>query len=601
MKKKHFILLGFLGMILGLMPVTALAATSTTTQATAHTPHLMLQKGKYHNQSATTNVATASLNMTYHGGQEMTGTMNVYLIFWEPNSSVSANYHSLITRYANDIGNSSLYQIGQQYKDSFGNSPTNSHLAGTWVDNSAYPSHTTAATIYDSDIQNEVTRAQAANTGWTSGINNAFFVFTQRSENICIDTAGTQCASNTFCAYHGYFGATTDPTIYAAMPYAASFKCNPEFSGVTPNADDADQTINVLSHEQMEAATDPLLNAWYDDSTNQEEIGDKCAWTFGPVDSRGADVNFNSHPYLLQQEWSNAITGCALTTSTARQYYRIVNRHSGLVMDVSGGGTNPGAQVIQWSNHFGINQQWYLQPDGSTFQIVNRHSGLVMDVAGSATNAVANVIQNTNSHNASQQWYLDPEGAYDVLQNINSNMVADVSGGSTSAGAHVIQNFYTNGTNQQWTLVPIKTYYVVKNINSGLVMDVSGGSTSAGAHVIQWPSNGGTNQEWSIVSDGSNFQMVNRKSGLVADVFGGGTNAGANVIQWTNHNGRNQQWKLLPSATTCLAGNTCQIQNINSGLVMDVFGGGKTQGVNVIQWTNHNGLNQQWKFIPVFG
>ncbi len=87
---------------------------------------------------------------------------------------------------------------------------------------------------------------------------------------------------NAFCAYHGAFGSNT---IYAAMPYAASFNCNPNTS---PNHNDADQTINVTSHEQMEAATDPLLNAWYDNSGN--EIGDKCAWKFGTLNSSGGDV-----------------------------------------------------------------------------------------------------------------------------------------------------------------------------------------------------------------------------------------------------------------------------------------------------------------------
>lgn len=37
---------------------------------------------------------------------------------------------------------------------------------------------------------------------------------------------------------------------------------------------------NVTSHEQMESATDPLLNAWLD--SQGQEIGDKCNFTFGP-------------------------------------------------------------------------------------------------------------------------------------------------------------------------------------------------------------------------------------------------------------------------------------------------------------------------------
>jgi len=281
----------------------------------------------------------------------MGGTMNVYVIFWEPTNNVSPNYNSLITRYFGDIGGSPLYKISNQYTQTSGPPPTNAVLAGSGVDSGAYPE----SPLLDSDIQNEVTHAQSVK-GWLPGIDNIFFVFTERNENICIDNTQAQCATNTFCAYHASFGNT----IYATMPYAASFNCNP---GSSPNNDEADQTINVTSHEQMEAATDPLGNAWIDyTNLNGGEIGDLCAWQFGPKNSQGADVVWNNHGYIVQEEWSNAISGCTLTSSIATKYYEIVNRNSGLVMDVSGGGTNAGAHVIQWTNHNGLNQQWSLIP-----------------------------------------------------------------------------------------------------------------------------------------------------------------------------------------------------------------------------------------------
>ncbi len=94
------------------------------------------------------------------------------------------------------------------------------------------------------------------------------------------------------------------------MPYTGT---DPSGCGVrvSPNKDfDADSTINVTSHEQNEAATDPLLNAWYDSSG--EEIGDKCAWNFGPTKSYGGDVKLNGHPYEVQKEWDNHVSGCVL-------------------------------------------------------------------------------------------------------------------------------------------------------------------------------------------------------------------------------------------------------------------------------------------------
>ncbi len=249
----------------------------------------------------TSRTSTAN-NLNYSGGPVMGGTTNVYTIFWEPKGSyVSANYNSLILRYFGDVGGSSLYQNNMQYTDLKGNLASNARLAGSWVDTARYPSRT----LGDVNIQLEVSHAENVN-GWTPGIDNVFFVFTARGENICINRS--TCSFSTFCAYHSYFGANT---IYAAMPYTGT---NLRACGVShsPNNNfDADSTINVTSHEQMEAATDPLFNAWYDRSGN--EIGDKCAWIFGSLNAGGGDVTWNRNSYEVQEEWDNTASGCVLS------------------------------------------------------------------------------------------------------------------------------------------------------------------------------------------------------------------------------------------------------------------------------------------------
>jgi hypothetical protein len=279
---------------MAMMPPGASAATAA--RHPHHHAHFFLKKN-LHRHLASQDASGNNLN--YGGGPVMGGTTNVYAIFWEPTGNVSANYNSLILRYFGDVGGSPLYNNNTQYTDSSGNVPSNTVLAGSWVDTSSYPE----SPLLDSDIQNEVTNAQNAN-GWSSSIDTIFFVFTEAGQDLCFDSSLSQCASNTFCAYHSFFGSDT---IYAAMPYAASFSCNP---GSSPNGDDADQTINVTSHEQMEAATDPLLNAWTDSSG--QEIGDKCAWQFGPLDANGGDVNWNNDEYIVQEEWDNNVGGCVL-------------------------------------------------------------------------------------------------------------------------------------------------------------------------------------------------------------------------------------------------------------------------------------------------
>jgi hypothetical protein len=274
-----------------LMTIVAFVVTKGTSAAPPHyTPHFFLKHGQ----------APLASNLVYHGGPVMKGTANVYAIFWEPTGNVQSGYNSLIQRYFGDVNGTGLYHNNTQYHNSTGSNPSAEQFTTSWVDTRAYPE----TPLLDSDIQNEVTHAQQTK-GWSSSIDNIFFVFLQAKENLCFDSSHSQCASNIFCAYHSAFGSNT---IYAAMPYAASFNCNPNTS---PNHNDADQTINVTSHEQMEAATDPLLNAWYDNSGN--EIGDKCAWKFGTLNSSGGDVTWNGHSYIVQKEWDNHKFRCVLS------------------------------------------------------------------------------------------------------------------------------------------------------------------------------------------------------------------------------------------------------------------------------------------------
>lgn len=237
--------------------------------------------------------------VTYGGGPVMAGTTTVYAIFWEPTGNVSARYNHLIKRYFNDVGGSPLYRIARQYKQADGGYPAGAYLAGAWTDTRAYR----ANPLLDSDIQQEVTRAQHVN-GWHPNLHTLFFVFTERDTNVCTDGTRSACTSNGYCAYHSDFGADT---LYALVPYVASFNCD---SSVGPNHDDADQAIDGISHEQLEAATDPFGDGWID--TDGNEIADKCVDTFGQLNAWSANVLWSGHPYRVQQEWDNQTHSCRL-------------------------------------------------------------------------------------------------------------------------------------------------------------------------------------------------------------------------------------------------------------------------------------------------
>ena len=135
-------------------------------------------------------------------------------------------------------------------------------------------------------------------------------------------------------------------------------------------------------------------------------------------------------------------------------HYRIVNRNSGQVLDVSGASTTNGGLIDQWPSNGGNNQLWRFVAVNGGYKLVNVNSGLLLD---------------------------------------NPN-------GSKTNGTQLDQWNDTNGSNQWWNVVAAGSgYYSLVNQNSGLYADVTGASTANGAAVIQWTGPGGTNQQWSLV------------------------------------------------------------------------------------------------------
>ncbi|HET8844082.1 MAG TPA: RICIN domain-containing protein [Ktedonobacteraceae bacterium] len=194
-------------------------------------------------------------------------------------------------------------------------------------------------------------------------------------------------------------------------------------------------------------------------------IAGSSGTTFMYMGDRWTPSNLGTSPYIwlpLQVNGANATmswhTNWSIDTATGQwtdnssTNYDIISRNSSLLLDVNSSSTSAGAQVIQWTNNNGANQQWTLVSAGNGFfTIVNKHSGLPLDVTGASTTAGANVIQGAKGGGTSQQWSLvAASGGYYTIVNRNSGLLLDVNGASTTAGANVIQWTSTGGSNQQW-------------------------------------------------------------------------------------------------------------------------------------------------------
>lgn len=239
--------------------------------------------------------------------------------------SACSSYESTINQYFTDVATASaanatdnVYSVATQYS-SIEYNVTFDAATNAYVDGSPFPTTKTCSDGYDKycvtdqQLETEIGKVIAAKKWPVQSTTALYFIFTPANVGVC-QYAGTSsntnpCTTNAFCAYH----SASNTFVYAVEPDAAAVSggaCDPQQA---PAGNGADATINTISHEQMEAITDPLLTAWYTNDANGFEIGDLCAYDFGTpsgVDGTQYNQTINTHNYFLQLEYSNQDGGC---------------------------------------------------------------------------------------------------------------------------------------------------------------------------------------------------------------------------------------------------------------------------------------------------
>jgi hypothetical protein len=125
----------------------------------------------------------------------------------------------------------------------------------------------------------------------------------------------------------------------------------------------------------------------------------------------GANIQQNTYTGGAHQQWDVAQFSPAIGD---QGFYSIKAAHSTKAVDVAGGSLSAGGNVHQWTNLDGANQQWFFEYAGNGyFYILNRWSGMYLEVAGAGTGNGANIQQftfwsPTPNH---QQWRLIPTNA----------------------------------------------------------------------------------------------------------------------------------------------------------------------------------------------
>ena len=172
-------------------------------------------------------------------------------------------------------------------------------------------------------------------------------------------------------------------------------------------------------------------------------------------DGNSVTVNNTAGLDRLKYGWGSGTIAPFYATLTTGTYYKIINRNSGKSLDVNGGATSNGGNIIQWDYSGGNNQQWNFTTTGNGyFSITNKNSGKALDVNGGSASAGTGIIQWDYSGGNNQQWQITDIGfGYYKIINRNSNQSLDVNSGATFNGGNIIQWYWNNGNNQQWQII----------------------------------------------------------------------------------------------------------------------------------------------------
>jgi hypothetical protein len=327
--------------VLVLAQGSALAARPAAPSRPAFTPRVGFALGLMPLHGAQEIAAGPSIPVLYHGGVVMRN-VTIHTVFWAPagyryDGSPGAGalgYVALIQQFFSDAAHDSgstgnVFSLLNQYGDRSGVGSYQLHYdpaVDSVPDTHPYPAATRqcpspsgiATCVTDLQVQREVDRLVGSAGPGARGLTNIYFVLLPPDVDECI-TIGT-CGTTAFAGYHSAFSLGHGLTVYAAIP-------DPEIEFTPPPGSDpegnpeAESTIDTVSHETIEAITDPVGTGWMD--PDGLETADKCE--NGPENGTplgyaadGSPYNqlIDGHPYLIQDVWSNPRAGC-VQSSTA--------------------------------------------------------------------------------------------------------------------------------------------------------------------------------------------------------------------------------------------------------------------------------------------
>lgn len=273
--------------------------------------------------------------------------------------------------------------------------------------------------------------------------------------------------------------------------------------------------------------------------------------------------------------------------------YYITNKHSGMVIDLTGGNTADGTNLQQWKKSGGAHQEWrFTAEDNGYCRIVSlADESKCIAVAGSSADDGLNVELQTFSGTDNQLWKIVKDGLNYAIVSKSSGDTGclDVYDWSTENGGNINQWNYWGGDCQLWSIEPVHPSvpdgtYTVRSINSGLFLSEHDGNAVQSTEFV-----------WTFTRQSDGKYTVQAKDGRALTVENGSAEDGANIALAAYSGNDSQKFTLQ-----CNKDGSYSLLTVVSGgkSCADVYEISLEDGANICQWNYWGGDGQKFVLEP---
>lgn len=264
--------------------------------------------------------------------------------------------------------------------------------------------------------------------------------------------------------------------------------------------------------------------------------------------------------------------------------------------------TYTGADIQKWALH--------KHSDSNGYEIVNKATGLSLDVSGGVYSKGRNIQTYYRNNSEAQRFALDrtnalSNGIYAISSLLNTNKMLDIEGGSTASGTP-LQIYSSNSVPAQRFGVEIlessdgKELYMIKTAASGGYLTTN--SNPGDVAVVQRGSHSTASNDyntWELIWNGTYFSMRNVAKGKVLDIPGGNTSSGKDLQVYSANGTTAQHFYFNPA--NLLVNGTYLINSTvpNQKLVLDVANASKSYDENIQAYTKSGHIAQQFTITAV--